>query len=178
MISPDNISQVLAETPVDDIWGIGRRTYGKLEQLGIRTALDLAHADSSYLRKKFSINLVRTSYELQGIPAITFEDAPPPRQSVSSSKSFSTPVTREDHLKEAAISYTATTAEKMRKDHGVTVAGGQGKLKGKIIRIGHLGAITKEDLYVTLEALKSVLDEMGWKTIRVQKSKGLKVQKV
>jgi aspartate aminotransferase-like enzyme len=50
---------------------------------------------------------------------------------------------------------------KLRNDFGVTVAGGQGKLTGKIFRIGHLGYITPPDLTVTFAALEKVLPELG-----------------
>jgi 5-(carboxyamino)imidazole ribonucleotide mutase len=41
----------------------------------------------------------------------------------------------------------------LEDEHGVVVAGGQGKLSGKIFRIGHLGLVSEEDIRQTLEAL-------------------------
>jgi aspartate aminotransferase-like enzyme len=41
----------------------------------------------------------------------------------------------------------------MEKSELVVVMGGQDQLKGKVIRIGHMGAIRDEDLVQTLEAL-------------------------
>jgi len=49
----------------------------------------------------------------------------------------------------------------LRDEKGVTTAGGQGHLKGKIIRISHMGAITKEDLVEGLKILEQTLQEMG-----------------
>ena len=43
--------------------------------------------------------------------------------------------------------------------HRVVVMGGQDKLKGKIIRIGHMGAISDEDLLVTLSALATSIEK-------------------
>ena len=83
---------------------------------GIFTALDLANANHEMLRDRFSINLVRTSLELQGIPAIPIEDTPPAKQSLAASKSFSKLVDNIEELKEAAITYTTTVAEKLRKN--------------------------------------------------------------
>jgi aspartate aminotransferase-like enzyme len=48
----------------------------------------------------------------------------------------------------------------MRDEKGVTMAGGQGDLKGKIVRIAHMGAITKADLEEGFEVLKQTLQEM------------------
>lgn len=46
---------------------------------------------------------------------------------------------------------------KSMKAKGITIAGGQGKLKGKIVRIAHMGAITMADVDRTIETLKEVL---------------------
>lgn len=49
----------------------------------------------------------------------------------------------------------------MREKHGVTIAGGQGKLKGMIFRIGHCGYFTHLDIIATLSALEFTLSELG-----------------
>jgi aspartate aminotransferase-like enzyme len=50
--------------------------------------------------------------------------------------------------------------EDMEKSHHVVVMGGQDQLKGKIIRIGHMGAIGDEDLLKTLEALANSINKI------------------
>jgi len=47
--------------------------------------------------------------------------------------------------------------------YGVTVAGGQGQLAGKIIRIAHMGYIDKFDIITVISALEMALAEMGHK---------------
>ena len=49
----------------------------------------------------------------------------------------------------------------MRDTHGITVAGGQDKLKGKIIRIAHMGALDEYDILTGLACLEKVLHQMG-----------------
>ncbi|MDR1952751.1 MAG: alanine--glyoxylate aminotransferase family protein [Elusimicrobiota bacterium] len=51
----------------------------------------------------------------------------------------------------------------LREKYGVSIAGGQGDLKGKIIRIAHMGYIGKADLLVGLSCLEMVLCELGLK---------------
>ena len=46
------------------------------------------------------------------------------------------------------------------KTRGIIVAGGQGELKGKIFRIAHMGAISREDVDATINALKETLKEL------------------
>ncbi|MBI3313976.1 MAG: alanine--glyoxylate aminotransferase family protein [Candidatus Omnitrophica bacterium] len=48
----------------------------------------------------------------------------------------------------------------MRDDKGVALAGGQGEMKGRVVRIAHMGAITKKDLEEGLQVLAQTLQEM------------------
>jgi serine---pyruvate transaminase len=49
----------------------------------------------------------------------------------------------------------------MRERFGITIAGGQGKLKGRIARIAHCGYFGAFDIIVTLSALEMTLRELG-----------------
>lgn len=49
----------------------------------------------------------------------------------------------------------------VREKFGVVLAGGQGKLKGKIFRVGHLGYADKMDAIIALSAIEMVLKELG-----------------
>ncbi len=48
----------------------------------------------------------------------------------------------------------------MRDEKGVTIAGGQGEMKGKIIRMAHMGAITRQALNEGIRVLEETLEEM------------------
>jgi len=50
----------------------------------------------------------------------------------------------------------------LEDEYGVVLAGGQGKLQGKIFRIGHLGLVEEEDIRQTLESLEMALPKLGW----------------
>jgi aspartate aminotransferase-like enzyme len=50
----------------------------------------------------------------------------------------------------------------MRDEYGVTMAGGQGKLKGKIVRVGHMGYVAEADLVVAVATLERALKELGY----------------
>lgn len=51
----------------------------------------------------------------------------------------------------------------MRMDYGVSIAGGQERLKGKIFRLAHMGYITRPDLLVGFAALEMTLSKLGYK---------------
>ena len=49
----------------------------------------------------------------------------------------------------------------LRERSGITIAGGQGPLRGKIVRIGHIGHVGLDDVAAALEGLELVLTELG-----------------
>lgn len=49
----------------------------------------------------------------------------------------------------------------MRDEYGVTIAGGQGTMKGNIFRIAHLGYMSDYDVVIALTALEKVLRKLG-----------------
>ena len=51
----------------------------------------------------------------------------------------------------------------MRDTYGVTIAGGQSELKGKVFRIAHMGFIEEFDIIVGISCLEKVLKLMGYK---------------
>ena len=51
----------------------------------------------------------------------------------------------------------------MRDTYGVTIAGGQDELKGKVFRIAHMGFIEEFDVITGISCLEKVLAQMGYK---------------
>ncbi|MDD2927950.1 MAG: alanine--glyoxylate aminotransferase family protein [Candidatus Omnitrophica bacterium] len=51
----------------------------------------------------------------------------------------------------------------MRDTYGVTIAGGQAELKGKIFRFAHMGFIEEFDIITGISCLEKVLAQMGYK---------------
>ncbi len=49
----------------------------------------------------------------------------------------------------------------LRQKYDIAIAGGQDHLKGKIIRIGHLGFISDRDVMMTIACLEAALTELG-----------------
>jgi len=44
--------------------------------------------------------------------------------------------------------------------HGVVIAGGQGKMTGKMVRVGHLGAVAEGDVVQVIWAIEQALEEL------------------
>lgn len=111
-----DINRVLARTPVDEVWGIGRRQARKLRARAIHTALDLKHADDLWLRKTLTITGWRTALELRGIPCIGNDTEPVARKTLVSSRSFGAKVRDKESLAEALASYASRAGARLRAE--------------------------------------------------------------
>ncbi len=115
--NPERQRKLLALMPVAEVWGVGRRTAKKLEMMGITTALQLAEANPSLIRKNFSVVLERTVRELCGEACLAVTEFAPTKQQIICSRSFSERITEYQSMHEAVCSYAEKAAEKLRKEH-------------------------------------------------------------
>ena len=119
MHRPQDIEKVLRKFPVEDVWGIGRRSVAKLKQRGVNTAYDFTQLPESAIRSLFCITGVRTWRELQGVPCIEFEDGFKAKQSICVSRSFSSEIYDVGELQEQIANFASSMAEKLRKQRCV-----------------------------------------------------------
>ena len=115
-------SQLFSSIPVGEVWGVGRKITEGLAAMNITTVEALRLASPEYLRRQFSIVLVKTVNELNGIPCIELEEAGTPRQQIMVSRSFGSPVSALDDLSESVAYYTTRAAEKLRRDGSVAAS--------------------------------------------------------
>lgn len=110
---------LLARTPVEAVWGIGRRLSRHLHGFNIHSAQDLTEADATWLRRRFSIVLEKTLRELHGEPCLDLELEPAPKRDIISTRSFSYRVTALHELQQAISLYAARACEKLRRQQGI-----------------------------------------------------------
>ena len=108
------IREVLTETPVNDVWGIGYNSTKKLNALGIKNAYQLKHLDRRWARKLLSVVGARIVEELNGSVCLPLELVPPPKKSITCSRSFGCLVENIECLHEALDSYLVKAGEKLR----------------------------------------------------------------
>ena len=82
MHRPEDIEKVLRKYPIEDVWGIGRKTAPKLKAMGVNTAFDYTQLSEIVVRNIIGITGVRIWKELQSIPCIEFEDSFEAKQSI------------------------------------------------------------------------------------------------
>lgn len=106
--------KLLALTPVEDVWGVGRRISKKLNAMGILTAKDLSEQSTYVIRKHFNVVLERTVRELRGEPCLEMEEFAPTKQQIVCSRSFGYRVTEYADMRQAVCAYAERAAEKLR----------------------------------------------------------------
>lgn len=121
MHRPQDIEKVLRRFPIEDVWGIGRRSVPKLKAMGITTAYDYTQISEMAIRKMFGIVGLRTWRELRGEPCIEFEDSFGAKQSICVSRSFSSEIFELTELCEQITNFAASLSEKLRKQDSVAL---------------------------------------------------------
>jgi DNA polymerase V len=110
-----DLDAFLEKVPVGDVWGIGRRCTESLSKFGIRTALRFRDSRDDWLRRHFSVRAVHTAWELRGISCIRLVEEDPAQKSIQASRSFGTPVSDLESLKEAVAGHVVSAGERLRR---------------------------------------------------------------
>ncbi|OIR15350.1 DNA polymerase IV [mine drainage metagenome] len=121
-MSATELDTLLASIAVGEVWGVGRHTVPKLQEIGIHSVLDLKRAPAKRLGARFSIVFERIVEELNGSACLKLDDIAPAKQQVTCSRSFGMPTSSLPDLEEAVISYATRAGEKLRQQR--SMAGG------------------------------------------------------
>ena len=114
MHRPEDIEKVLRKFPIEDVWGIGRKSARKLRERYIYTAWEFTQQPEAIVRQLLGVGGARTWRELRGEPCIEFEDTIDAKQSICVSRSFAHEITSPTHLVEQVAGFAAVAAEKLR----------------------------------------------------------------
>lgn len=120
MHRPQDVEKVLRKFPIEDVWGIGRRSAPKLKARGVNTAYEFTQLPEGVVRMILGIGGVRTWKELRGIPCLEFEDGFEAKQSICVSRSFSSDIYEVKELQEQIANFASAMASKLRQQQSVT----------------------------------------------------------
>lgn len=120
MHRPEDIEKVLRKFPIEDVWGIGRRSTPKLKAIGVCTAYDFTQLSRPTVRSMLGITGLRTWNELRGVACIEFEDGFEAKQSICVSRSFSSEIYDVAELQEQIANFASMVAEKLRGQRSAT----------------------------------------------------------
>ncbi len=109
--------EMLRSTAVGQIWGIGKQYAALLEKNGFNSAYDLSHAPEEWVRKNLSVVGQRMLHELNGIACLEWEEEPPARKNITTSRSFGELITDKNEIRQALAKFTSNCAEKLRREN-------------------------------------------------------------
>ncbi|GEM_PF-47907 len=99
VITAETRESYLAQTPLQNIWGIGPATAQRAGQLGITTALDFSRRDKTFIQSHFAKPYQEIYYELNGVSVYPINTAPKTDyQSISKTRTFTPPSTDQNFV--------------------------------------------------------------------------------
>jgi len=119
LTSENTQNWLLPQIGIENIWGIGSRWAAKLKAYDIETAQDLKQANKTWVRKQFSVVMLRTVCELNNEACFDFEQEPAPKKEIVCSRSFGTLQTEWQSIRAAVSHHAANAAAKLRKQNSV-----------------------------------------------------------
>ncbi|MBQ2239710.1 MAG: Y-family DNA polymerase [Alistipes sp.] len=162
----EDIEKVLRRWPIEDVWGIGRRSTPRLKAVGVNTAYDFTQLSEAYVRRQMGVTGLRTWRELRGTPAIEFEAGTDAKQSICNSRSFSTEIYDRAELSEQVAKFAAMTAEKLRSQHSacsyLTVFAATNRFKeDEVQQFGHICVPFAEPTDSTIDIVRTAREALN-----------------
>lgn len=111
---PSRRDTLLKSFPVEDIWGIGRKSAKKLYSHKIKTAYELQQSDPEFIRKILTISGKKICEELRGLSCIELTEVAEESHQIMSSRSFGRSVSQITDIKESIANHITSCAEKLR----------------------------------------------------------------
>lgn len=108
--------RLMAQTPVEKVWGVGKKLSAALREEGIDTAAKLASMNPQTARHRYSLTLSRIIEELNGVSCLEMESIPTTKKQIISSRSFGERVTKRNELKQAVTQFAVIASEKLRNE--------------------------------------------------------------
>ncbi len=109
-----NDKDFMSKFGVEDIWGIGRKSFDDLTFRGIKTAKDLQEADELFIKKRYGTPLLCTAKELKGFLCYPLVPKRPKQKQICVSRSFGARVTTREDLQNALICFAVAAAKTLR----------------------------------------------------------------
>ncbi len=156
--------KALAMFPLDDVWGIGRRTLEKLNYYGVQTPLAFADKSEGWVRQHFAKPGVLTWMELNGIPCIDTTEVTR-NQTICTSRSFGEMVSDLQSLKASVAHFASSCANKLRGQNTacrqVTVFICSNRFREDLQQYGNSASVTlltpsSDTLEITQAALRAL----------------------
>lgn len=110
--------KALKWTTINDVWGIGKNIANKLKNKNIHTAYEFTQLPPRYVQEQFSIVGLRLYKDLNGFPTLQLDEVKN-RKAIATTRSLKHLTCDYEVLRERIATFSATCAEKLRKEKGL-----------------------------------------------------------
>ena len=117
--TPEATAEALETFPVEDLWGIGRKSAVKLKKVGIQTAAQLRDVNDDWIRQVMTVNGLRLVHELRGRPCKLLVVDPPAKKSICTEPGFGKVIPDLDNITDALTVHLSRICEKLRRQNSL-----------------------------------------------------------
>jgi len=121
-ITTESFGKTLKQMETGDVWGIGGKISKKLSGFGIGNAKQLRDADPAWIKKQFSVVLMRTVLELRGESCLKLEEPEESRKSLMCGRSFGKPLKELEDIRPALTHFVQNAVIRLWKYKQATSA--------------------------------------------------------
>jgi len=118
----ESFGKTLEQMETRDVWGIGGKISRKLSGFGIDNAKKLRDADPAWIKKQFSVTLMRTVLELRGESCLKLEEPEESRKSLMCGRSFGKPLKELEDIRPALTHFVQNAVSRLWKYKQATSA--------------------------------------------------------
>ncbi len=107
-------NDILKSIDVSEVWGIGNNYTKFLKDRGKTTVYDLKISSDSWIKRNMGVGVLKTVYELRGVPCFALNKNIEPKKGILTSRSFKKPITEKIELEEKVSMFATRVGEKLR----------------------------------------------------------------
>ncbi|HNW50948.1 MAG TPA: Y-family DNA polymerase [Prolixibacteraceae bacterium] len=111
------LQEILEDTPIDKVWGVGRNYQKLLLRHQVETAREFTQLNPLWVKKNMSVAGHRIQKELLGEPCIEMEQIPQAKKVIATTRSFGKKLSEKEPMREAISTHAIRCAEKLRRQH-------------------------------------------------------------
>ncbi|MBO5948760.1 hypothetical protein J6Q66_07990 [bacterium] len=175
----ENLMEFLKITKLEQIWGIGKNSFSKLQNFGINTAYDLVKQDDFWIQKLLTKRGLDLKYELLGEIRNPINPVPPIPKSLQSTRTFAKSTDDKKEIKLALMGHLSQLCTKLRENN-LKANGLEVILKDKNFVYSTQKILLKKSFNSVLEVQKEMfkLFDLIWQKNVIYRSCGICVYNI
>jgi len=119
LLTQKEIQTALKQTPVEKIWGVGKKFAAMLKLYNINTAYDFTKLSEDWVKSKMTITGVNMQRELRGYNEIKLDDIRSHKKSIATTRTFGKATCDYNTVKTAVATFAVRCSEKLQKQNSI-----------------------------------------------------------